>query len=48
MSRSVDHVFRVVIPQRVVVGIVDNDAFNGELRKNPFNFKNYKMSLCGL
>ena len=48
MSRSVDHVFCDVIPQRVVVGIVDNDAFNGVFRKNPFNFKNYKMTLRGL
>ena len=48
MSRSVDHVFRDVIPQRVVVGIVDNDAFNGAFRKNTFNFKSYKMTLCGL
>ena len=48
MSRSVDHVFRDVIPQRVVVGIVDNDAFNRAFRKNPFNFKNCKMTLCGL
>ena len=43
-----DHVFRDVIPQRVVVGIVDNDAFNRAFRKNPFNFKNYKMTLHGL
>ena len=35
MSRSVHHVFCDVIPQRVVVGIVDNDAFNGAFRKNP-------------
>ena len=48
MSRSMDHVFRDVIPQRVVVGIVDNDAFNRTFRKNPFNFKNFKMTLCGL
>ena len=48
MSRSVDHMFRDVIPQRVVVGIVDNDAFNWAIRKNPFNLKNYKLTLCGL
>ena len=46
MSRSVGHVFRDVIPQRVVIGMVDNDAFNGAFRKKPFNFKNYKMTLC--
>ena len=45
MSRSVDHMFCDVIPQRVVVGIVDNDAFNKAVRKNPFNFKNYKNDL---
>ena len=48
MSRSVDHVFCAVIPQRVVVAVVDNDEFNGTFRKNPFNFKNYKMTLCRL
>ena len=48
MSRSVDHVFRDVIPQRVVIGMVDNDAFNGAFRKNPFNFQNYKMTLWEL
>ena len=31
--------FRDVIPQSVVVGIVDSDAFNGAFRKNPFNLK---------
>ena len=45
MSRSVDRVFRDVIPQG---GIVDNYAFDGAFRKNPFNFKNYKMTLYGL
>ena len=48
MSRSVDHIFRDVTPQSVVIGMVGNGAFNGEFRKNPFNFQNYKMTLCGL
>ena len=47
LSRSVGRMFHDVIPQRVVAGIVDNDAFNGAFSKNPFNFKNYKMTLCG-
>ena len=37
-----------VIPQRVVVGIVDMDAFDEAFRKKPFNFQHYKMTLCGL
>ena len=48
MSRSVDHVFRDVIPQRVAIRVVDNDAFNDAFRKNPFNFQNYKITLCEL
>ena len=48
MSKSVDHVFHDVIPQRTVIGTVDNDAFNGAFRKNPFNFNNNKTTLCGL
>ena len=48
MSRSVDHVFRDIINQDVIVGIVDNHAFNGAFRKNPINFQNYKMTLGGL
>ena len=47
MSISVDHVFRDVIPQRVVIGMVDNDVFNGAFRKNSFNFQHYKITLCG-
>ena len=47
VSRSVDHMFRDVIPQRVVIGMVD-DAFKGEFGKNPSSFQNYKMTLCGL
>ena len=45
MSRSVDHVFRDVIPQRVVVGIVDSDAFNGAFRKDPFQFQKLQDDL---
>ena len=48
MSRSVDHLLRDVIDQRVVIAMVDNDAFTGEFRKNPFNFQNYNITLCGL
>ena len=46
MSRSVDHVCHDVINQRVVIEKIDNDAFNGAFRENPFNFQNYKMTLC--
>ena len=44
MSLNKDHIFLGQLPKRVVVGLVDNDAFNGSYDKNPFNFKNYGMT----
>ncbi|ELT89957.1 hypothetical protein CAPTEDRAFT_198372 [Capitella teleta] len=31
-------------PKRLVIGLVDNDAFNGNAAKSPFNFKHYNMN----
>lgn len=31
-------------PKRLVIGLVDNDAFNGVPGKSPFNFKHYDMN----
>ena len=44
MSLNKDHIFLGQLPKRIVVGLVDNDAFNGTYTKNPFNFKNYGMT----
>jgi hypothetical protein len=38
-----ENLFQGQIPSRVIVGIVDNEAYNGSYAKNPFNFKNYKI-----
>ena len=32
------------LPTRLVIGCVDNDAFNGSYTKNPFNFKHMQLS----
>ena len=32
------------LPSRIVLACVDNDAFNGTYRKNPFNFKNFDIT----
>ena len=32
------------MPTRLVIGMVDNDAFNGSYAKNPFNFKHYNLT----
>lgn len=33
-----------VLPQRVIVGMVDHLAFNGSFTLNPFNFQHYNLS----
>ena len=43
-----EHIFLGQIPTRVVIGCVDNEAFNGKYNKNPFNFKNYKIQTVSL
>ena len=32
------------LPTRLVVGFVDNDAYNGNVTKSPFNFMNYDIN----
>jgi hypothetical protein len=36
------------LPSRLVIGIVDNEAFNRTFGRNPFNFNNYNLSETGL
>nr|XP_039261897.1 uncharacterized protein F54H12.2-like [Styela clava] len=36
------------LPKRVVVGFVDNDAYNGRYSKNPFHFQNYNINFLSL
>lgn len=37
-----------ILPTRVVVAFVDTDAFGGDLKKNPFNFKNFNINFLRL
>lgn len=32
------------LPQRLIIGLVDNDAYNGDYEKNPFHFKHYDIN----
>jgi len=41
-----ENLFSGEIPSRLVIGLVENSAFNGHCRKNPFNFKHF--DLCNL
>ena len=43
-----EKLFTGQLPSRLVIGCVDNDAFNGNYVKNPFNFKHFSLSEISL
>ncbi|XP_011630458.1 uncharacterized protein F54H12.2-like [Pogonomyrmex barbatus] len=48
VGESVDNAILGQLPKRVIVGFVDNKAFNGDRKLNPFNFKNYGINFFSL
>ena len=48
MSGNQPNIFQGILPNRIVIGMVDVDAFNGTYTKNPFNFNNYDTAMMGL
>ncbi|XP_011630928.1 uncharacterized protein F54H12.2-like [Pogonomyrmex barbatus] len=48
MGESIDNAILGQLPKRVIVGFVDNKAFNGDTKLNPFNFKNYGINFFSL
>ena len=48
MSLNWDNAILGQLPNRVFVGLVDNEAFTGSYTKNPFNFKHYNLTSAGV
>jgi hypothetical protein len=48
MNMVRDNIFNGQLPKRVVIAMVDNDAYNGAYDKNPFNFKHHEISSLGV
>ena len=48
LSGNQVNIFQGRLPDRIVIGMVDASAYNGENTKNPFNFKNYDTTFLGL
>ncbi|XP_054753804.1 uncharacterized protein F54H12.2-like [Lytechinus pictus] len=48
MTLQQDHLFLGQIPQRLVVGCVDNNAFSGSYVHNPFNFQHFDVNYMSL
>ena len=48
--RDVNHekLFSGQLPTRIVIGLVDNRAFNGDRERNPFNFQHFNLHEIGL
>lgn len=40
-----DNIFLGQLPKRIVLGMVDGDAFSGTYEKNPYNFKHFNVNL---
>ena len=44
LNHTQENLFTGQLPTRIVIGCVDNDAFNGRYAKNPYNFKHYDLN----
>lgn len=43
-----DNVFSGQMPKRLIIACVDNDAFNGNYQKSPFEFNHYHTNFVGV
>ncbi|GBM52683.1 Uncharacterized protein F54H12.2 [Araneus ventricosus] len=43
-----DNVFSGQMPKRLVLACVDNDAFNGNFKKSPFDFQHFNTNFVGV
>ncbi|XP_020910058.1 uncharacterized protein F54H12.2 [Exaiptasia diaphana] len=48
LNISQDNVFNGNTPKRIFITMVDNDAYSGNYKKNPFNFKTNDLSFLGV
>lgn len=48
LSSTQDNLFLNQIPNRIIIGLVDSDTYNGNFSKNPFNFKHYDLNFISL
>lgn len=44
---TVDNIFQGDIPSEVLVGLVPAAGFNGDYKRNPFNFLHFNCNFCG-
>ena len=47
-SQHIDNAIFGEIPKRISVCMMDNNSYNGNYKKNPFNFKHYNLTQIGI
>ena len=47
-SQHIDNAFLGEILKCTAICMMDNDPYNGNYKKNPFNFKHYNLTLIGI
>jgi hypothetical protein len=43
-----DGLFTSQVPKMIVIGLLEHDAFNGNIEKSPFNFQHFNLNKIGL
>ena len=47
-SQHIDNAFLGEMPKRIAIGMMDNDSYNGNYKKNSFNFQHYNLTQIGI
>ena len=47
-GETLDNVILGQLPQRIIIGFVDNKAYNGDFKLNPYNFQNFDINFLYL
>ena len=47
-NKTLDNVFLGQVPKRIIVGMVTNAAYNGDYKKNPYNFQHFKTNFFSI
>ena len=43
-TQHIDNGFLSEIPKSIAIRMMDNDSYNGNYKKNPFNFQHFKLT----
>ena len=47
-SQQIDNAFLGEIPKCIAICMMDNNSYNGNYKKNPFNFQHYNLTQIGI